>query len=79
MDFPSASEARQKVEQGQYEKAELQSAQVSKAILKAINAGQTCAGIEGTLEHSVVLALRAKGYKVTFGSQYNESNTSISW
>ncbi len=79
MDFPDAATARRLVEQWQYQKAQLQFAQLGALIENAIKNGQTSISIESWLEAAVKSALEAKGYKVNSSSARNETYTTISW
>lgn len=79
MDFPDAATARRLVEQGQYQKAQLQLIQIGKLIEDAIKNGQTSISIEIWIEASVKYTLETKGYKVNSSSARNETYTSISW
>lgn len=79
MNIPSAEVARKSFEDGEYKKAQEQAAIVSQRINAAIANGQKQAGGEGFLEDPVKSHLECLGYKVSNGSQMNESYWSVSW
>lgn len=75
----NAKEAREKVEQGKYEKAIEQMNQIEKEIEIAINKGFSSVSLNGVLESPNRRQLEELGYAVNTGSQYNESYYSITW
>lgn len=79
MNIPSAEQARAKVQEGQYAKANQQFTMVEEKILAAIADGKTTCGGDGSLESPVKQQLENLGYKCSSDQQYNESYWSISW
>jgi len=79
MNIPSAAEARQSYDKGEYEKAKKQAAEVEEQIQDAIASGKTSVSGDGFIEPPVKAKLKFLGYKCDEGTQYNESYWSISW
>jgi hypothetical protein len=78
--LPSANDAAAKVLQGQYEKAEVQSAKVESAILRAIQSGQRSVSLGESLEQAVSNKLKNMGYETKYHSdQRDGSFTTITW
>lgn len=75
----SAQEARDLVRAG---KAKVDQESYAKAVAeinKAIEAGKLGIDLKTTLTGPAKAKLEAKGYKVTYGNQYNESYTYVDW
>jgi len=53
--------------------------EIVEEINKAIDEGEYTCSISGTINKRVEEVLTQKGYKITRGSQYNESYVTISW
>ena len=75
----TAEEAREKIDRCEDEKSFSIWCDVVKKINRAIEDGQRDYSNDGTLPESVVKKLRGLGYKVTSGSQYNQSYYIIKW
>jgi hypothetical protein len=75
----SAKEAREQLNIIETRKNENQIALCEKEINKSINDGLSCASLNTRVTVSVKIYLESLGYKVEYGSQYNEQFTSISW
>lgn len=75
----SAEEARAKtktsISEASYEKLQT----IVALIDEAIDEGHYTCSFEGTIDKRTEEVLTLKGYKVTRGSQYNESYVNISW
>lgn len=74
-----AKEARKIVEQGQNERAIAQLEQIEWELEHAIENGKFNVSLDGVIEAANRLKLETLGYKVSTGSQYNESYFTISW
>lgn len=82
MKIPTAKQAREKVSQGQYDKATEQAARIERAVNEAIEKGSQEVTIQGKIEAANKLALENEGYVVTIfddSSYRNESSYTISW
>jgi hypothetical protein len=75
----NAKEARRIVEQGYNEKAIAQLEQIEWELENAIQNGKFNVSLDGVIEASNRRKLESLGYKVSAGSQYNESYFTISW
>ena len=74
-----AKEARKIVEQGQNERAIAQLEQIEWELENAIQNGKFNVSLDGVIEAANRRKLESLGYKVSAGSQYNESYFTISW
>ena len=79
LNIPHASEARKTIEDGLYEKAQKQAAQVQALINKAISEGRRSVSLSDILEEAVIKKLEALGYKYESNYFRNENCTSVSW
>lgn len=79
INIPTAAEARKKIEQLEYAKAQRQIQAVQTLVTTAIANGSRQTSYDGCLDEPVAAALRAKGYKVDQGSSRNEDYCNISW
>lgn len=79
LNIPHASEARKTIENGLYEKAQKQAAQVQSLITKAISEGRRAISLDDSLEPAVVKKLEALGYRYESKFFRNENCTSVSW
>lgn len=75
----NAKEARRIVEQGYNEKAIAQLEQIEWELENAIQNGKFNVSLDGVIEATNRRKLESLGYKVSAGSQYNESYFTISW
>lgn len=80
LDIPSAADARKVFEQGEYQKAKKQGAEIGQRIKNAIAAGATSITLtKESLEIPVKIKLVALGYKVRYGGQMDDDSIYISW
>ena len=75
----TAEEARARTWSSISEASNTQLQIVMEKINKAINDGEYRCSVGGTISNRVEEILTKKGYKVSRGSQYNESYMNISW
>ncbi len=77
----SAREAREETYKKIESNMENELILVEKKIKEAMNNGDKTYSIcyDGTLQQETIARLRVLGYKVEYGSQYNESYYMISW
>ena len=75
----NANEAKQKVEQGKFEKAEAQWTKIQNGVNHSVSKGYFDVSFSEPLIQSNRERLKALGYKVSEGAQYNESYFTISW
>lgn len=75
----TAEEARARTGASISEASNTQLQTVMEKINEAIDEGEYRCSVAGTISNRVEEILTKKGYKVTRGSQYNESYVSISW
>ncbi|HAU85812.1 MAG TPA: hypothetical protein DCW90_10005 [Lachnospiraceae bacterium] len=75
----NAETARNESEKTANEKLSEELKEVEKCIEWAVEKGSYSTYYDGTLNSKTVNTLRKLGYKVEYGSQYNESYYSISW
>jgi len=77
--LPSAADAAETYENGQFKKAQAESILVEQEIKRAIELGYKSVTLDRFLHSVVEKRLREKGYTIISGSQYNDDYTSISW
>lgn len=75
----TAEEAREKATEKRLQQINDELKSVAKCINQAVSKGEMSCCIDGYVDGEVKNKLETLGYKVTSGSQYNESYTNISW
>jgi hypothetical protein len=75
----TAEEAREKAAQVQLQQIYNKLTSIAESINQAVSEGEMSCYIDCYIDDEVKNKLETLGYKVTSGSQYNESYTNISW